>query len=77
MIEIIKKFFKTDFGNGILAIIRNGAIIAIGFIVTGLITLVSGAQISEVYKLIIIGLLKMIDEYLHKTGLVEKGITRF
>jgi hypothetical protein len=39
--------------------------------------LISGSELSEVTKLFIIGALKVIDEYLHKTGLAEKGITRF
>lgn len=73
----IKEFLESDFGKGIIAILRNAVIVALGLIVSGLITLVSGMELSEVTKLLIVGALKMVDEYLHKTGLASKGITRF
>ena len=73
----IKEFLETDFGKGLIGIVRNAVIVALGLVVSGLITLVSGMELSEVTKLFIVGALKVVDEYLHKTGLAEKGITRF
>lgn len=73
----IVNFLNSDFGKGIVAILRNAVIVALGLIVSELVVLISGSQLSEVTKLFIIGTLKVIDEYLHKTGLAEKGITRF
>jgi hypothetical protein len=73
----ITDFLNSDFGKGLVAILRNAVIVALGLIISGLVTLISGSELSEVTKLFIIGALKVIDEYLHKTGLAEKGITRF
>ena len=73
----ITEFLNSDFGKGLVAILRNAVIVALGLIISGLVTLISGSELSEVTKLFIIGTLKVIDEYLHKTGLAEKGITRF
>jgi hypothetical protein len=73
----ITDFLNSDFSKGLVAILRNAVIVALGLIISGLVTLISGSELSEVTKLFIIGALKVIDEYLHKTGLAEKGITRF
>lgn len=77
MAESWKKFWDSPIGKGLLAILRNAAIVAAGLIVTGLVTLVTGADIDPMVKAIIIVVLKQIDEFLHKTGIAEKGLTRF
>ncbi len=73
----IKKFLETPFGKGLIAILRNGVIVFAGFAVSEVITLISGMEMDETTKLIIIGALKIVDEGLHKTGVAEKGLTRF
>jgi hypothetical protein len=72
-----KEFWASPLGNGIKAILRNVLITAAGLLITSLITLFTGAEIDPTVKLLVVGALKVIDELLHKTGIAEKGLTRF
>ena len=73
----MKKFFETPFGKGLLTILRNAVIVVLGFVVSELINLIPGIEMNETAKVVVIALLKLIDEGLHKTGIAVKGITRF
>jgi hypothetical protein len=77
LLKTIKSFLETPLGKGIVTTVRNAVIAMAGLIVSDLITLFTGADIDPTTKLIIIGALKIVDEGLHKTGIAEKGITRF
>ena len=70
-------FWQSPLGKGIISIFRNGAIGMGGLIVSELVTLFTNTEMEPMTKLLIIGSLKIIDELLHKTGVAEKGITRF
>ena len=70
-------FWASALGNGIKAVLRNVLITAAGLLVTSLITLFTGAEIDPTVKLLVVGALKVVDELLHKTGIAEKGLTRF
>jgi len=71
------EFWSGPLGKGITAIVRNAVIVALGLIVSGLVTLFTNADIDPTTKILIIGALKAIDELLHKTGIAERGLTRF
>lgn len=75
--KFLKDFFETPLGKGIITTLRNAALAAAGIIVSELITLFTGSDLEPTTKLIIIGALKLLDEGLHKTGIAEKGLTRF
>jgi hypothetical protein len=70
-------FWASPLGNGIKAVLRNVLITAAGLAISGLITVFTGAEIDPTVKLLVVGALKVIDELLHKTGIAEKGLTRF
>jgi hypothetical protein len=71
------EFWNSALGKGILAVLRNALITVAGLLISGLITVFTGADIDPTAKLLIVGALKIIDELLHKTGVAVKGITRF
>jgi len=73
----LKAFLGTPVGKGIITILRNTVIGAFGFIVSELIVLFTGLEMNLTMKIFVVGGLKLIDEILHKTGVAEKGITRF
>jgi hypothetical protein len=73
----MKKFLESPFGKGLVAILRNAVIVAAGLILTELPTLISGMEMDPFVRALVIGLIKIVDETLHKTGVAEKGLTRF
>lgn len=76
----IKEFWNSlpkKFRNGLISLLRNAVIGFAGVVLAGLVDLVPSLELSETATLIIIGVLKLLDETLHKTGIAEKGITRF
>jgi hypothetical protein len=77
MRDKIKVFLGTSLGKGILAILRNGLIMFYGFVLDALIGLIPGIELNPSFKIYLIAFLKLLDEEFHKTGIVEKGITRF
>lgn len=77
----MRKFFETELGQkiirGVVAILRNGVLVAAGLIITNLIAFAGSLQLDPTIQWIVVGALKAIDELLHKTGVAEKGIVRF
>jgi hypothetical protein len=60
-----------------MAVLRNALITAAGLAISELITVFTGADLDPTVKLIVIAVLKLADELLHKTGIATKGLTRF
>ena len=73
----MSSLLDSSLGKGLVTLLRNAALAAAGLIVTGLIELVGGLQLDPSIKLMVVASLKVIDEILHKTGIAEKGLTRF
>lgn len=72
-----QEFWSSSIGKGVLAVLRNAVLVAAGLVISGLIPLITGADIDPNVKLVIIAALKLVDEMLHKTGVAQKGLTRF
>jgi hypothetical protein len=72
-----QEFWASPLGKGVMAVLRNALITAAGLVVSGLVTLITGAELDPTVKLVVIAVLKMADELLHKTGIATKGLTRF
>ena len=74
---VMSNLLDSSLGKGLVTLLRNAALAAAGLIVVGLIELVGGLQLDPSIKLMIVASLKVVDELLHKTGVAEKGLTRF
>jgi hypothetical protein len=72
-----QEFWASPLGKGVMAVLRNALITAAGLVVSGLVTLITGAELDPTVKLVVIAVLKLADELLHKTGIATKGLTRF
>jgi hypothetical protein len=72
-----QEFWASPLGKGVMAVLRNALITAAGLAISGLLTLITGAELDPTVKLVVIAVLKMADELLHKTGIATKGLTRF
>ena len=72
-----QEFWSSPFGKGLLAVLRNVLIVAVGLLVTGLLEYFTTAEMNPVIQMLVIAGLKLIDELLHKTGVAERGLTRF
>jgi hypothetical protein len=72
-----QEFWASPLGKGVMAVLRNALIAAAGLAISGLISVISGAELDPTLELVIIAVLKMADELLHKTGVATKGLTRF
>jgi hypothetical protein len=77
LLKWLKEFSETSLGIGIITTLRNAVIAIGGLVIAEVIGMVSGSALSPEMKLIVVGVLKLIDEGLHKTGVAEKGLTRF
>lgn len=72
----IVKFYNSKLGQSIAELLRWVLFGAIGLIVDGLIVIFTDQPESNLTLYILFGL-RFIDAILHKSGLLEKGISRF
>lgn len=72
----IEKFYNSKLGQSIAELLRWVLFGAIGLIVDGLIVIFTEQPTSNLSFFILFGL-RFVDAILHKSGLAEKGISRF
>lgn len=72
----IEKFYNSKLGQSIAELLRWVLFGAIGLIVDGLIIIFTEQPTSNLSFFILFGL-RFVDAILHKSGLAEKGISRF
>ena len=70
-------FFKGPFGKGLLEALRWGVLAFVSVVVTELLKLVPTLEADSVWAVYGTLALRFLDATLHKTGVAEKGLTRF
>lgn len=65
------------FRKGLISLLRNAVLGAIGVILSGLIDLIPTLDLGPTETFLVVGFIKLIDETLHKTGVAVRGIARF
>ena len=73
----MKKFIESPYGKAILEAGRWALLGAISIFITKLLELIPGLKLDPTFEYSLLAFLRFADLLLHKSGLSEKGITRF
>jgi len=75
--DYFMKLWQSPLGKIIIEAGRWAVLGAISLFVTKLIELVPGSELDPNFQYAILIGLRMLDSFLHKSGIAEKGLTRF
>lgn len=72
----IEEFYNSKNGQSIMVLLRSALFLVLGYVIDGLINIFTTTDQTTTVVAVTI-FLKLVDEILHKSGLAEKGISRF
>lgn len=73
----MKKILDSPLGKIVLEALRWSVLGAVSLFVSKLVELLPSIQLDPNFVIVLTAILRFIDAALHKSGAVEKGITRF
>jgi hypothetical protein len=75
--KTFSKFLESKVGKLVLEAARWAVLGAVSIFIDKAIELVPGANLDPNFSLYLLAALRFIDAALHKSGVAEKGLTRF
>lgn len=73
----MKKFIESKLGKMIIEILRWGVLAFASTVITKSLEFIPGLNLDQNTELYLTMTLRFVDSLLHKSGVAEKGITRF